>query len=429
MIRKSVLVLFAILSGAQAMAQEGKVLSLVGDVTVTRKNATGRLENNAPVFLGDRINVGEKSLVQIRMSDQTVLALKEKSAIEISKYAFVKGGDDSNALFKLIKGGMRVVTGIIGRESPKNFAVDTVVATIGIRGTHFRLHLCDADPRVSDCRDGEQTAPAGLYGGVSEGRIGVVNSAGDSEFGVDEYFFVASSSVLPERLMLPPRMLTDRTAFLSRLRGATAVATPVVGSIGDNLARPMALDADPGLAGVRQASLLGTQFRAIEASLSPTSLAHSQVVAPPVSGGFIDVGGSGVIRGQAIWLTDADIDLHMTAPTGGVVSYSNRTVTLNSTATAQLDHDNLGGVIDASPNQRIENITVTGTNIPGGAYSFRVNSFSGNNGGQPTTVQLRVTGDSNATSLTDNVSLANQQTSGNYVVNYAPGQAPIYSKP
>ena len=77
---------------------------------------------------------------------------------------------------------------------------------------------------------------------------------------------------------------------------------------------------------------------------------------------FVDVGSTGVIRGQLIWETFADLDLHLLLPDGQEVFYANRTVAFNQAqATAMLDHDNLGGTIDVQPNRRVENIAIMGT--------------------------------------------------------------------
>jgi FecR protein len=107
-------------------------------------------------------------------------------------------------------------------------------------------------------------------------------------------------------------------------------------------------------------------------------------------GGFVPVGGTGVIRGQLVWTTSADLDLHLTLPDEQQVYFANRMVTFNNgKATATLDHDNLGGVIDAPPNKRVENIAVTGT-PSNGSYTFFVNSFnpSSPNASDPFTLRI-----------------------------------------
>lgn len=118
--------------------------------------------------------------------------------------------------------------------------------------------------------------------------------------------------------------------------------------------------------------------------------------------GFVNVGGTGVIRGQLVWETFADLDLHLLLPDGQEVFYGNRTVPFNTgRATAMLDHDNLGGIIDLQPSMRVENIAING--VPSnGNYQFTVNSFS-----TPNTTDfftLRVSGGGSSQTLTGNLS-------------------------
>jgi hypothetical protein len=47
-----------------------------------------------------------------------------------------------------LKGGVRALTGLIGKRNPQNVEVRTTTATIGIRGTSFDARICE-----SDCAD------------------------------------------------------------------------------------------------------------------------------------------------------------------------------------------------------------------------------------------------------------------------------------
>jgi hypothetical protein len=94
--------------------------------------------------------------------------------------------------------------------------------------------------------------------------------------------------------------------------------------------------------------------------------------------GFVPVGSSGLIRGQLVWDTSADLDLHLKLPDGQEVFYANPSVPFNNgRGMAKLDHDNLGNVIDAPPTRRVENIAINGT-LSNGVYTFFVNLFSSN---------------------------------------------------
>jgi uncharacterized protein YfaP (DUF2135 family) len=131
------------------------------------------------------------------------------------------------------------------------------------------------------------------------------------------------------------------------------------------------------------------------------------------------VGGTGVIRGQLVWTTSADLDLHLTLPDEQHVYFANRNVPFNGgRATATLDHDNLGGTIDAPPGKRVENIAVNG-NPSNGNYTFFVNSFSPSapNASDPFT--LRIGSGSHQQTLSG--SLTDGQNSAPLVLKFPPG--------
>ena len=416
---------------ATGWAQDGKAIAVIGEASLQRGDQSIKLKKGTPVQVGDLVKTGERAAAQLKMSDNTILALRQNSEMEISGYTLsTDQPQESEARFSLIRGGVRTLTGEIATRARENFEVKTAAATIGIRGTHFRLRLCEGD-----CADEGAEAPRdGLYGGVIEGRIATVNEAGEMVFGVDEYFFVADQTTIPERLPAPPALLSDRLASLAAARRGTTTETAE-----SRTQEPAALEVLPqemaGLSTIASTLTVMSvdQLRAVEDSISPENLAHVEpIVVPPSDGsssddGFADIGGSGDIRGQIIWMTTADIDLHLQAPTGDHVYYGNPQVSLSGGATAELDHDNLGDTIDISPDQRVENLTVTGSQIPTGEYKYSAHSYSGNNNGLPTNVQIRVTGDGNNTSLTDTVTLSNGQTSGNYIVNFqGTGTTPEY---
>ena len=105
-------------------------------------------------------------------------------------------------------------------------------------------------------------------------------------------------------------------------------------------------------------------------------------------GGFLDIGSNGIIRGQLIWNTSADLDLYLTLPNGQVVSFGNVSVTFNNgRARAMLDRDNLGTMIDMPPTTRVENIVVNGIPLSG-LYTFIVNNFNASHGTDSFTLRV-----------------------------------------
>jgi hypothetical protein len=191
----------------------GRVLSSAGEVTTTRANRVIALANGASIEAGDVISTGEASAAQIRFEDGAVVALRARSRFHVSSYRFT-GNDDgiSQAVFSLLQGGLRTITGVIGSSHRERYRMATLLATLGIRGTAYTLVLCQRDCEA----DEGGLAPDGAYGVVFDGRVGVVNDAGESEFGADEAFYVADISTPPQRLVSRPGFLRDRLEARAR---------------------------------------------------------------------------------------------------------------------------------------------------------------------------------------------------------------------
>jgi hypothetical protein len=138
---------------------------------------------------------------------------------------------------------------------------------------------------------------------------------------------------------------------------------------------------------------------------------------PSGGGDFVDVGGNGIVRGQLVWTSTADLDLHLFLPDNQEVFYANPNVTFNGgRANAVLDHDNRGETIDLPPNLRVENIAVNGT-LSSGNYTFFANSFATSNGSDSFT--LTVSGHGHTQTITG--TLADGQNSNHVIVQIPPG--------
>ena len=194
------------LAGGAALAQAGKVVFAVGDVVALRNGARVSLTAGAPIEAGDTIVTAAQSHAQLRFSDDALVALKPESEFRIERYNFDGKQDGTEiAVFRLVKGGFRTLTGQIGKLSGDRYQVLTTQATIGIRGTHYQVQICPPE----QCLNGKETARSGMYGAVYEGRIAVANAIGGGEFGVDEYFYVPDGEA-PLRWLAPPLFLSDK---------------------------------------------------------------------------------------------------------------------------------------------------------------------------------------------------------------------------
>src|SRR5438309_6323816 len=213
--RSLIIVLGLLCAPGLASAQAGRFLLAVGDVAVARGQAEIRAATGTPVQSGDTIRVGPASNAQIRMTDESIVGLRPGTVLRIDAYEY-SGQAEPRSLFSLLKGGFRTVTGAIGRlHSRERYAVRTPTATIGIRGTHYTVVHCD-----NDCGGADRGSISnGTYGGVTDGRIEVVNQTGEHEFAANAFFYVASAGTAPQNLIAPPNFLYDRLEGQARSRG------------------------------------------------------------------------------------------------------------------------------------------------------------------------------------------------------------------
>lgn len=219
--------LISLLGSASAFAAPvGKVLTLAGNVAAERNGQRLPLTIGASLENGDILQVGPSSVAQIRFVDESIVSLRANTTFKIDDFRYTNTAED-RSVFGLIKGGMRTITGLIGKNNPQGYSVNGVTATIGIRGTHFTIVSCDV---ASPCTTlDNQTADEGMYGGVTDGRIAVINDAGDFEFAQQEYFHVASRSSAPRRLLAPPFFLSDGFETAARGLGSTLSALGALG--------------------------------------------------------------------------------------------------------------------------------------------------------------------------------------------------------
>jgi hypothetical protein len=193
--------LMAGVASALGAEQVGRVLLAGGEAFAVRDGKEVRLAFNSPIEFKDVLRTGAASSLQIRFVDDSLVSIRENSEFAIEDYQFGSKPEEQKSFFRLVKGGFRAVTGLIGRTNHDNYRVRAENATIGIRGTDYAVRDCRGD-----CGAGVKN---GLYGsvlGLSNGtnRVSLTNNAGESEFGINQHFYVANPNTRPEPLLVPP---------------------------------------------------------------------------------------------------------------------------------------------------------------------------------------------------------------------------------
>ena len=124
-----------------AEKEAGKTLLTRGEVIGQRDGKNITLKRRSNIYEKDEIRVGKDGRAQFRMIDQAFISLQENSVLQIKKYQFVEGDTSNSALLELLSGGLRTITGAIGKGNKKAYELRTPLATIGIRGTDYEVEI------------------------------------------------------------------------------------------------------------------------------------------------------------------------------------------------------------------------------------------------------------------------------------------------
>jgi hypothetical protein len=149
---------------ATLAADAGAIQQVTGTVTITgADNVTRKAGPKDKVQSGDTIATEARSETLIKMTDDSTVVLRPNTRFQFTDYKYEKAPADSS-LVTLLRGTARMVTGLIGRRQPANVRVNTITATIGIRGTDFEVAVIPEDT---------QEARAGVYDLVHDGATNI----------------------------------------------------------------------------------------------------------------------------------------------------------------------------------------------------------------------------------------------------------------
>ncbi len=121
-----------------AQAAAGRVEFAIGGVTATAASGESRaLNKGAEINSGDTIKTTD-GRVQVRFTDGGYMSLQPNTEFVVESYSYDGKQDGSErGFFRLVEGGLRAITGIVGRTNRPAYRVATPVATIGIRGSEY----------------------------------------------------------------------------------------------------------------------------------------------------------------------------------------------------------------------------------------------------------------------------------------------------
>ena len=128
---------------------------LKGSADAVRPEAGLRrsLSTGAPVYAGDSIITQAASYAVVLFKDRSRVTVRPNSEFAVTAFDY-QDKDSDSAIFRLVRGGLRAVTGLIGKRRPHKVRYRTAVATIGIRGTAFDMFCQQSCESETDTQTG-----------------------------------------------------------------------------------------------------------------------------------------------------------------------------------------------------------------------------------------------------------------------------------
>lgn len=193
----------------------GRADFVIGDVVAIAADGSQRpLAKGSEINSGESINTVAGARAQIRFTDGGFVSLQPNSQFRVDQYQYQgKTDGEEKGFFSLLKGGLRAITGAIGRVNRENYQVATTVATIGIRGTGYNAVLRND----------------GLFVNVGEGAISLTNNAGILVVTAGGAAFVADFNTPPrptdKQPQTPPAGLEKPTFTVAEQRDSAGNLT------------------------------------------------------------------------------------------------------------------------------------------------------------------------------------------------------------
>ncbi|MBT7360693.1 MAG: FecR domain-containing protein [Rhodospirillaceae bacterium] len=223
-----------------AAAVRGDVVLIAAAPQQANRTVGKNVQSGDPVFLGDTIETGPESGLQIMLMDETIFTIGPDAALIIDEFVYDPETSAGRVTASVLKGAFRFVSGRVAKEEPRNMNVKTPVGTIGIRGTSAAGRVIPANP---DDPNSEISADILLLGPGADnnaneraGRIIVSNA--DTSVEISRSGFGTNIAGIDAAPTIPvrfePSVVSGLTGDLGTDGGARPASRPAAGPDAQN---------------------------------------------------------------------------------------------------------------------------------------------------------------------------------------------------
>jgi len=208
-------VALAVMAAGAWAAGAGVVTHLSGTMSVQRPDGSVRiLSQKSEVQPGDVLTTQRDSYAQINFTDGSAATMRPNTTMKLEAYSFSQEAPQTDSMFmKLLKGGLRTVTGLIGKRGNQDaYKIGTSTATIGIRGSSGDTVEC---PTAGSCGNLEP----GSYHTTYTGSYIMQNEGGSQIIGEGQFGFAQEPGKPPVLLPGDPGLNLSQLPFTLGIGG------------------------------------------------------------------------------------------------------------------------------------------------------------------------------------------------------------------
>lgn len=193
----NLLLLLMFIGSADASEMIGTITHLSGPLFAQKDDGKPLvLACGSSVEVGQILIAEQRTYARIKFIDGSIVTLRPNTRFTVKQLEFQQDQPQNDQLLmNLVKGGLRAVTGKIGKRGNQDaYRLTTPTATLGIRGTVYEARVCRKDCGING---------PGSYYYVLVGQVMIKNSYGEIIVSAGEYAF-AGEDQTPELLKDPP---------------------------------------------------------------------------------------------------------------------------------------------------------------------------------------------------------------------------------
>src|SRR5450830_1031186 len=101
------------------------------------------LNSGDEVAASERVLTGKAASVSLVLRDGSTLMLGPDSAVDLKEFRFNPTTNDGSLVLSVVKGTLRMITGLIGKTRPESVRITTPTSTIGVLGTDFIVEVSE----------------------------------------------------------------------------------------------------------------------------------------------------------------------------------------------------------------------------------------------------------------------------------------------